>query len=120
LNPLGLYAAAGIPVVLSSDAPVAPPRPLEAVQAAVDRRTVNGNVLGGPELRVDLITALRGYTIMSAYAARREREVGSLEAGKYADFAVLGADPTSVPPEQVGAITVSETWVGGRAVARTD
>ena len=120
LNPLGLYVRAGIPVVLSSDAPVALPRPLEAVQAAVDRRTVIGTVLGGPELRVDVMTALRGYTIMSAYAARRDREVGSIEAGKYADFAVLGTDPTAVPHEQLGAITVEETWLGGRPVARAD
>jgi predicted amidohydrolase YtcJ len=120
LNPLGLYVRAGIPVVLSSDAPVALPRPLEAVQAAVDRRTVNGTVLGGPELRVDVMTALRGYTIMSAYAARRDREIGSLEPGKYADFAVLGADPTSVPHDEVGAIAVTDTWVGGRPVARVE
>ncbi len=86
----------------------------------MDRRTVNGTVLGGPELRVDVMTALRGYTIMSAYAARRDREVGSLEPGKYADFAVLGADPTSVPHDEVGAIAVKDTWVGGRPVARVE
>lgn len=120
LNPLGLYARAGLPVVLSSDAPVALPRPLESVQAAVDRRTVNGTVLGGPELRVDVLTALRGYTINAAHAAYREDLVGSLEAGKVADFAILAADPLSVPVEHLGAIDVVETWVGGRSIARGD
>ena len=120
LNPIGLYARAGIPVVLSSDAPVVLPRPLESVQAAVDRRTVNGTVLGGPELRIDVLTALRGYTIGAAYAARREDLVGSLEPGKLADLAVLAADPMSVPVEQLGSIDVEETWVGGRLVPRND
>ena len=120
LNPLGLYVRAGIPVVLSSDAPVALPRPLESVQAAVDRRTVNGTVLGGPELCVDVLTALRGYTIGAAYAAHREELVGSLEAGKLADFAVLAADPMSVPVEQLDAIDVVETWIGGRQIAISD
>ena len=120
LNPLGLYVRAGIPLVLSSDAPVVLPRPLESVQAAVDRRTVNGTVLGGPELCVDVLTALRGYTIGAAYAAHREELVGSLEAGKLADFAVLAADPMSVPVEQLDAIDVVETWIGGRQIAISD
>jgi predicted amidohydrolase YtcJ len=116
LNPIGLYARAGIPVVLSSDAPVALPRPLEAVQAAVDRRTLTGAVLGGPDLRIDILTALRGYTIGGAYRAHREDRVGSLEPGKLADLAILAADPMSVPVNELGAITVEETWLGGRPV----
>ncbi|MFN8622470.1 MAG: amidohydrolase [Chloroflexota bacterium] len=116
-NPIGEFAAAGIPVVLSSDAPVSPPSPLVAIQAAVDRRTVNGNVLGGPGLRVDVATALRGHTLGAAYAIHRDHAVGSLEAGKLADLAVLTADPTAVDPETVGAIRVVETWLGGERVA---
>jgi predicted amidohydrolase YtcJ len=103
--------------VLSSDAPVATPRPLEAIQAAVDRRTVTGVVLGGPELRIDVLNALRGYTIGGAYRAHREDLVGSLEAGKLADFAMLAADPLAVPATEVGSIEVMETWLGGRPVA---
>jgi predicted amidohydrolase YtcJ len=114
LNPIGLYARAGIPVVLSSDAPVAQPRPLEAVQAAVDRQTVMGTVLGGPDLRIDVLTALRGYTIGGAYRAHQEDRVGSLEPGKLADLAILAADPMSVPVNELSAITVEETWLGGR------
>ena len=114
LNPIGLYARAGIPVVLSSDAPVAQPRPLEAVQAAVDRRTVTGTVLGGPDLRIDVLTALRGYTIGGAYRAHQEDRVGSLEPGKLADLAILAADPMAVPVNELSAITIEETWLGGR------
>lgn len=118
-NPLGLYARAGIPVVISSDAPVAAPAPLAAVQAAVERRTEAGAVLGGPELRIDVETALRGYTSAAAFVLHRERAVGSLEAGKLADLAILDADPTGTDPGALGAIRVEETWLGGERVAWT-
>lgn len=116
LNPIGHYARAGIPVVLSSDAPVALPRPLEAVQAAVERRTLGGAVLGGPDLRIDVLTALRGYTIGGAYRAHQEHRIGSLEPGKLADLAILAADPMAVPVDALSTIAVAETWVGGRPV----
>src|SRR5438046_9230347 len=114
LNPIGHYARAVIPVVLSSDAPVAFPRPLEAVQAAVERRTVGGTILGGPDLRVDVLTALRGYTIGGAYRAHQESRVGSLESVKLADFAILRADPTAVPVGDVSAIAGEENSIAGR------
>lgn len=116
-QPSGLFARAGIPVVLSSDAPVSPPRPLLAVQAAVERRTIAGTDLGGVALRVDVLTALHGVTSVAAWATRRERSVGSLEAGKLADFAILAADPTAVPVPSIGAIAVEETWRDGRRIA---
>ena len=116
-QPSGLFARAGLPVVLSSDAPVNRPQPLLAVQVAVERRTVAGTELGGEELRVDVLTALRGVTITAAWAAFREARVGSLESGKLADFAILGADPTRVPVHEIAAIAVEETWRDGRQIA---
>lgn len=112
-NPLGLFERSGIRAALSSDAPVNPPRPLLAVQAAVERRTVSGRQLGGPELRLDVVSALRGCTINGAHAIHREESVGSLEAGKLADLAILAADPTTVPTETIGTVGVEETWLGG-------
>src|SRR5256714_8658498 len=111
LNPIGHYARAGIPVVLSSDAPVALPRPLEAVQAAVERRTVGGTVLGGPDLPVDVLTALPGSPIGGPDRAHQEPRVGSLEPGKLADLAIPSADPMAVPIEELGALAGGETWV---------
>ena len=45
-----------------------------------------------------------------------DHEVGSLEAGKFADFVVLAEDPTATEPERLSQIQVLETWVGGRQV----
>ncbi|QUW19727.1 amidohydrolase [Agrococcus sp. Marseille-Q4369] len=112
-NPLGEFVAAGVPVTISSDAPVAEPRPLEAMQAAVTRVTRRGTKLGPDALRIDAAAALRAHTLEGAVSIGREHELGSLAAGKRADFAVLSADPLAVPGEELAAIRVLETWVDG-------
>jgi predicted amidohydrolase YtcJ len=117
-NPLGEFIAAGVPVTLSSDAPVARPRPLEAIQAAVTRRTRAGSVLGADDLRIDAIEALTAHTLNGARALGREDELGSITVGKRADFTVLGADPLAVDPSAIAAIPVSETWIDGTCVYR--
>jgi len=116
-HPLGLFARAGIRFALSSDAPVAPPAPLIAVQAAVERRTALGTTLGGEDLRVDATRALRACTIDAAHAGHVEALVGSIEPGKLADFAILDRDPTEAATGTIGSIAVSETWLAGERVA---
>ncbi len=115
-NPLGDFERAGVPVTISSDAPVADPRPMEAVQAAVSRITRRGTQLGSDDLAVSLDTALRGHTISAARALGREDEIGSLEVGKRADFAVLDRDPYATPIPELATVAVTETWVGGERV----
>lgn len=117
LTPLGEFASAGIPVVLSSDAPVTPPKPLEAIYAAVARRTLDGAVLGDGRQALDVHAALRGHTLGAAESIHRDRDVGSLEPGKLADFAVLSDDPTHVGVDELPQIRVRQTWIGGRRVA---
>ncbi len=112
-NPLGEFVRAGVPVTISSDAPVAEPRPLEAIQAAVTRITRRGHKLGPDDLVIDPRTALRGHTIEAARSIGREDDLGTLEVGKRADFAVLGADIDEVAPEAIGGIDVLQTWVDG-------
>ncbi|KQR51178.1 hydrolase [Leifsonia sp. Leaf336] len=114
-NPLGEFLDAGVPVTISSDAPVADPRPLEAIQAAVTRVTRRGHKLGPDSLRISAEAALRGHTLEGAISLGRENELGSLEAGKRADFVVLGADPLTVDADTIAAIPVLATWVDGSA-----
>lgn len=120
LSPLGEMREAGIPIVLSSDAPVCPPYPLEAVSAAVQRRTLSGQRLGPDEQSLTVVEALRGHTIGGAASVHRERHVGSLDPGKLADFVALDRDPLIVDVDEIAGITVENTWVGGREVFRRD
>ena len=112
-NPLGEFRDAGVPMTISSDAPVAEPRPLEALQAAVTRVTRRGAKLGDDNLCISAADALKAHTLEGAASLGRENELGSLEAGKRADFVVLAANPLEVAGEDIAAIEVRETWVDG-------
>ena len=57
--------------------------------------------------------ALRAVTLGSAYTLHIDDEVGSIEVGKRADFAVLADDPLKVPPEALKDVRVVGTMVGG-------
>lgn len=112
-NPLGEFERAGVPMTISSDAPVAEPIPLEAIQTAVTRVTRRGHKLGHDDLRISAAAALRAHTYEGAVSIGREDHLGSLEVGKYADFVVLSDDPLSVAGEDIAQIAVRETWVDG-------
>lgn len=117
LKPLGEFVAAGIPFVISSDSPVTSPEPLKAIAAAVTRRTRGGRQLGDDDLRIDVLTALRAHTLGAAASMHREATIGSVEVGKYADFAVLSDDPTLVAAERLPELAVLQTWIGGELVS---
>jgi len=112
LYSFGSWQRAGITVAGSSDAPVITADPLLGIRDAILRRTGDGRVLG-PAERLTARDALALYTTRAAFAARRETEIGSLEPGKLADFAVLDANPLDADPEQIPGIEVLATVVGG-------
>jgi predicted amidohydrolase YtcJ len=60
--------------------------------------------------------AIRLYTINNAFLLFAEKEKGSLEVGKLADFIVLQQDILTCPVDQVKDIQVAQTWVGGKPV----
>lgn len=103
---------AGVHVALHSDAPVTPLGPLFTAWAAVNRQTMTGKVLGEQQ-RITVAEALHAITLGAAYTLRLDSEIGSIEAGKIADFAVLGADPTAVAPETLKDVPVLGTVSGG-------
>ena len=57
------------------------------------------------------------FMLGAAYTLRMDHCVGSIEAGKFADFAVLDADPYEVPPEALKDVPVHATVLGGRVFA---
>ena len=109
---------AGARLAFGSDWFVAPPTPLEGIYAAVTRRTLDGRNPDGwvPEQKVTVDDALRAYTAGGAYASFDEKEKGTLERGKLADFALIDRDLTRIAPETIRDARVMMTVVGGRVV----
>lgn len=69
-----------------------------------------------PEERITREQAIKLYTINNAFLMFSEKQKGSLEVGKLADFIVLEQDILTIPVEQVKDIKVAQTFVGGRKV----
>jgi predicted amidohydrolase YtcJ len=103
-----------------SDWPVVTLNPWEGVQNAVTREDVNGKPPGGwvPNERVSLAQAIEAYTLGAAFAGRREKTEGSLEAGKLADLILLDQNLFEIDPLKIGKTQVLLTMVGGKTVYR--
>ena len=120
---LGAYAwrhlrDAGVRLAFGSDFPVESVDPRLGLYAAVTRSDLEGRPAGGwmPQEKVTLFEALRGFTVDAAWAGFAEAEVGSLQAGKRADFVVLDADPHGLPVLELPALPIRSTHVDGKAV----
>jgi predicted amidohydrolase YtcJ len=112
--PIRAMLDAGVRVALSSDAPVVDDdNPLVGMTAAVTRRDDEGEVIA-PEQAITAAEALHAYTMGGAVASGDEANRGSIEAGKWADLAVLSRNPLISPPEALREVTVDMTLVAGR------
>jgi predicted amidohydrolase YtcJ len=129
----------GATLAFSSDWPCTwPPSPFVSIQEATARQVwrsadtanVTGEPMDGagqggavptgatyvPDERITVEDAVRAYTFGSAYAAFSDAKVGTLEAGKLADLAVLSQDIFAVPRKTIGKTRVVMTIVGGKIV----
>ncbi len=107
---------AGVTLSIHSDAPVTPMGPLTVAWCAAERMTESGRVLG-PAQRITAAEALTAVTLGAAATLKLDAEIGSIETGKKADFAVLAEDPTAVPAARLREVEVIGTVSGGRAFA---
>jgi predicted amidohydrolase YtcJ len=110
----------GATVVAGSDAPVEQGDPRIELYAAVERKSIDGvsNDDWHREERVSRAQALKMLTLAPAFAAFQERERGSIEVGKQADFTVFAADLMSIPEAQILKTPVTMTVIGGEIVYR--
>ena len=90
--------------------------PFTVLQWLIDGKTASGHALRGPEETPSRADALRFYTIGSAWVAHDEANRGSLEAGKFADLAVLDQDYMTEPVEEIGKNVSLLTMLGGKIV----
>ncbi|HSP40694.1 MAG TPA: amidohydrolase [Gillisia sp.] len=106
----------GVPIVNGTDAPVEPLNPLPSFYASVSRRTLAGTPDGGyePDQKMTREQALRSYTIDAAYGSFMEKDKGSVEVGKLADFTIYDKDIMTIPEDDILTTTVTMTIVGGK------
>lgn len=105
-------------IALGSDFPVEEVNPFLGLYAAVVRQDTKGFPQGGFQMEnaLDRESALKGMTIWAAYATFWEKEIGSLEVGKWADFIITDQNLMEIPAEMLKNMTVKETWIGGKRV----
>ena len=103
----------GVPMAIHSDAPVTPLGPLFTAWCAVNRLTASGRVQGEEE-RITIENAMYAITLGAAYTLHMDDEVGSLDTGKRADFAILEEDPYLCDPDELKNVKVWGTMQGGR------
>jgi predicted amidohydrolase YtcJ len=112
LDACGTALRQGVPLAIHCDAPVTPIAPLFTAWCAVNRQSASGRLLGEAE-RIDVASALHAVTLGPAYTLGLDHLVGSIDVGKFADFAVLDEDPFEVAPAALKDIRVAATVLGG-------
>ncbi len=112
-----LLKAAGL-VALGTDFPVEDISPFKTFYAAVYRKDSKGFPEGGFQMENALTReeTLKGMTIWAAYANFEEKEKGSLEKGKFADFVILDTDLMKCAENEILKTKVVSTFVNGEKV----
>jgi predicted amidohydrolase YtcJ len=108
----------GAVLAFGSDWTVAPLNPLQGIQAAVTRQTLDGKYPGGwvPEQKISLEEAIRAYTVGSAYAEFADGVKGTLSPGKLADVVILDRDIYETSPAEISKARVTVTIMNGEVV----
>ncbi|HEV2994783.1 MAG TPA: amidohydrolase family protein, partial [Chthoniobacterales bacterium] len=112
------FIKSGCIIAGGSDAPVERGEPMIEFYAAVARKSIKGESGEGwhPEQAVSREDALKMFTIWPAYAAFQEKEKGSIEVGKLADFTVLTRDIMKIPETEILETRNDMTVIGGEII----
>jgi predicted amidohydrolase YtcJ len=117
--PFATYRKRDIVFAGGSDFPVTPFPPRFGLWASVAREPLKGTFgphpFGTAE-SVDVHVALRSYTAWAARQVFLEKETGTIEAGKWADFAVWDRNPYSVPASDLKDMKCTMTLYKGKVV----
>lgn len=129
--PLQSFFNIGSTVVSSSDYPITMiPNPFIAIETGVTRNMAQGGMheieditdgndgrfLLNAEERATVQEMIRSFTINGAYCMFMEKEIGSIEPGKLADFIVLDRDILKINPLDIDKAKVVMTFFNGRMV----
>ena len=119
----GAYAwkslsAAGARLAFGSGAPSGPLEPFAGMAAATTRQGANAQPFGGwqPQERLTREAALAAYTTGAAWAGFADGRLGRIAIGQRADFLLVDRDPLLATSDDLRAMRVLQTWVGGKLV----
>ncbi len=103
-------------VALGTDFPVEDVSPFLTFYAAVARKDLEGFPKEGFQMENALSReeTLKGMTIWAAYSNFEEKEKGSIEAGKFADFVILSNDIMTIPEERIPDISAEHVYIDGK------
>jgi predicted amidohydrolase YtcJ len=118
ISPTGWVRSRGMMFTSHHDAPVAFPDSMRVLDATVTRVARGSGKVIGPQHRVDVITGLKAMTLWPAWQHFEERDKGSIEVGKLADFVILSRDPTQGDPNTIDRIQIAETIKEGVSIYR--
>jgi predicted amidohydrolase YtcJ len=121
-QPLQSCFAAGVVVGGGSDhmqkigarRAINPYDPFLAMWTAITRRAHGFAGRLHPQEALTRMQAIRFYTANNAYLLFLERETGTLEPGKLADFVVLDRDLLTCSEDEIASVRVQRTYLGGR------
>ena len=118
LDRYGSAVKAGLRASLHCDFSVSPIGPLNYIATAAARTMADGGEVLNAAERVSVAQALKGSTTDAAWMCHADGLVGSLAAGKAADFVLLGDDPLAheSDPDAVREIAVLATYSDGAEV----
>ncbi len=106
--PLRRILESGAMMIGGSDSDVTAINPIIGIHGSVNHSNA--------EESIPVFEAVRMFTYNGAYALKRETELGTLAAGKFADFVILDQDIFSISPEKIDTINVMATYCNGNCV----
>lgn len=127
MYPVKSLKGGGAVITASGDYPVSPANnPLLGIQMGITRDAYEKTEQGirgssfvlNPAERVTLKDMIEAYTISGAYQLFREKETGSLEAGKRGDFVLLDQDPFETEPAELSKIRILQTYLDGKELLK--
>ncbi len=81
----------------------------------ITRKNARGEIVAADQA-VDRATVMKMMTVWASYYVLKEKEIGTLESGKLADFVVLSKDWFTVPEAEFGSVTPLMTVLGGKTM----
>ena len=115
VSPRKSVTEAGIMTGFEIDRPL-PHKVFFFITKGMNRYNDRDKQVYGPGERTDRITQLKSLTVWASYYMLREKLLGSLEPGKFADFMVLDRDFLAVPEAEIPRVEVLMTVVGGKVI----